>query len=445
MSESVSQLSRKAAALCKSNDFETALPILQMLWTNHRAACNEWDGWRYAQALRKTGRVSDALKVCREVYQLKPDFSHNNNLYGWCIYDLYIKEVPEDENKFFRAAQAIVDLTRHEEYSPYEKTVFRVLRYLKESESKAHTESQRKHLAQLVLKWSAYLSPSQLSVQEQKIPTSEGEFRQASPREQWYNFRTKALLEVGQYADCIQVCQAALSEPLAFHNDADIWFQWRIGKAQAYMGNLEQSANTLKSILPRKKAWYVYFALAETLQKLGQPEQALQAAIDGALTLNPRDELSHMWELFVLIGELLLHTGKVELAQRHFGLALQLRREQGWQIPQRLQNVLQDFSLSGSLPESRQLFKDLRQFWMTHKPMLTGRVQKVIGDGQAGFILGEDNKEYYFRRDDFPRDVAPEVGMSVRFIPEEGWDRKKGRVSWVAKRVRPENKSRHQT
>src|SRR5690606_7224798 len=90
-----------------------------------------WVGWGYAQCLRKLGRSADALEICRAVYRIDSAFERNRNLYGWCIYDIGIKQVEHefDEAKYLQAADAITQLTRHENYSPYELTVLNVVHH----------------------------------------------------------------------------------------------------------------------------------------------------------------------------------------------------------------------------------------------------------------------------------------------------------------------------
>ena len=112
----IQKIKREALEFRKQKNYSKALKLYSDLWNSHRESCNEWDGWGLATCLRKLGNAGEALEICRCVYQGKPDFEAGNNLYAWCIYDTEIKkekeQIQEDENKFFKAANAILNLTQ---------------------------------------------------------------------------------------------------------------------------------------------------------------------------------------------------------------------------------------------------------------------------------------------------------------------------------------------
>lgn len=132
--DKVQEIRQKAQTFRKQKRYSEAVDLYQALWTEHRDKCNEWEGWGYATCLRKLGKPEAALEICRTVYQIKPEFKVGKNLYAWCIYDIEIKKdnetIRNNEKNFFRAVNAILNITVQDEYSPYSKTILRVVDYL---------------------------------------------------------------------------------------------------------------------------------------------------------------------------------------------------------------------------------------------------------------------------------------------------------------------------
>ena len=117
----LNELRQHASALRKDNKYDQALAVYRQLW-EQPATRNEWDGWGYAHCLRKLGRPREALEVCRQVHQAYPDFEPNRNEYGWSLYDLVLKQdkdaIAKDPGEFFRAAEEILSLAGHDQFSP---------------------------------------------------------------------------------------------------------------------------------------------------------------------------------------------------------------------------------------------------------------------------------------------------------------------------------------
>ena len=133
----VNELKQQASELRKQKAYQEASEIFKILWEEHRAQCNEWDGWGYAYSLRKIGEPSLACEVGEDVYQKWPDFDLNRSNLAWCIYDIDIKNDTEDikqnENNFFEAVNKIINLVDQDIYSPLSRTIFRVIDYLEET------------------------------------------------------------------------------------------------------------------------------------------------------------------------------------------------------------------------------------------------------------------------------------------------------------------------
>ena len=261
------QLRQQAKQLKQAKNFEEALPLFKQLWEEHRENCNEWDGWNYAHCLSKQKDYKNALKICREVYEIKPNFEQNNNLYAWCIYYTEIKiEKVENEQLLLKAGEAIIKLSKQkptEQQSDfpcvYSLSIFKILDYLNEKTI---------YNPKSIIYWTEKLNPDFLETIPFKFTDNESKERElASKKEDWYSLRSKALYENGDFADCISCSETALKSLTKFHYDNDIWFKRNIALSKAELGDIETAIEELKSLLKRKNEWFIQKEIAELYKR----------------------------------------------------------------------------------------------------------------------------------------------------------------------------------
>jgi tetratricopeptide (TPR) repeat protein/cold shock CspA family protein len=419
----IAELKQQASALRKQRKYEEALPLYQELWQEHRDQCDEWDGWGYAQSLRKLGRSQEALDVCRETYPLKPDFDYVRNLYAWCIYDLEIKrddsEIQNNQGRFLEAADAILKLVEPGQYSPYARTLFRVIDYWR---------SRLSNPGERILEWCDRIPPDQLSNVPQYGPDGKGKtVEYASDREKWYSYRCRALYDAGRFEDCIRCAQEALSQFEKLHHDNDVWFKWRIALSRAELGDQETAISELKALLTRKRDWFIHHRIAQYYLDLGRTDEALEHAIEALLGPGPSD-LGFKWELFLLTGRILQARSEMEDARKHVLLAAKVRQEQDWKIPSELTEAASEMDVDLATDVSaRELHRELRPYWeslrVADMPEGQGEIKNMLSHGGAGFIRGDDGEDYYFNTKWFegPAHLL-EPGQRVAFQVEENSD-----------------------
>lgn len=413
------QMKEQASALRKAEKFQEALELYKVLWTDHRAICDHWDGWGYAHSLRKVGRSQEALVVCQEVHASAPDFEYNNNLYAWCLYDQAISRVTDEqiesnEAAFFEAANTIVELVQPGKFSPYARTLLRMVDYLK---SRASYPTDR------ILEWTGKITPDKLSSEVGHGKDERGKPREfASDQEKWYAERCKALLEANEFQACIDLANEALGAFPTFHYDNDVWFRWRRALAEAGLGNTQAAIEDLQSLLARKKDWFIYHRIAQYQYEQGQLKDAWGNAINAAL--GPGD-LEYKWELFLLMGMILRDQDELDEARRHILLAARIRQEHDWKIPQELASAIGELDVDmAATVTAVDLHRALKKMWLAVKqadlPRGTGEVIKFVSDGRAGFIAGDDGKHYYFKVSWYkgPKEWLSE-GLLVEFLIEK--------------------------
>lgn len=410
----VSQMRDQAQNLRKSKQYDQALALYEVLWREHRDACDKWDGWGYAYCLRKLGRTAEAVDVSREVYEANLDFEYIKNVYGWSLYDLEIskstEEIAQNVTPFFRTVNAILEISDpYDRYSPYVRTVMKVIDYFNDRAT---------YSAEHILNWTEKLKPDMLSLETSSGKTSEGRVVEyPSDRERWYAWRSKALYEGGRYEECVALSDAALQAIPRFHFSNDVWIRWRRALAKGQMGDREAAIADLDAVLQDKHDWFLKRDMARLLYEEGRLEEALEYAAQAAL--DPGD-LEYKWELFLLMGQILNRMSNLEEARKHVLLAAALREEHEWKATEELEAMLAELDVDAPGASSRELRRELASFWRELKfsqmPQMTGRINNLVGNGNAAFIRGDDGNDYYFKVRSFrgPRNrVQP--GVPVRF------------------------------
>jgi tetratricopeptide (TPR) repeat protein len=393
----IEETKQRASGLRKARKYEEAAELYRTLWGEHRDLCDEWDGWAYAFSLRKLGRSGEALEVCRQALSMNPGLDHLTGLTGWCLYDVEIKrtdpEIQQNEGRFLQAAEEILQLGQPGQYSAHARTLFRVIDYYR---LKPNVPTAK------ILEWCDRLEPEQLSNTPGQGPDGKGKIvAYASDREKWYAFRSRALLDLGRFDECIAFSQKALAAFSQFHHDNDIWFRWRIALSKAGMGDRETAIAELEGLLSRKQDWFIHHRIAQYLLELGRTDEALERAIEAVLAPGPAD-LGFKWELFLLMGRIHQARGEMEEARRHVLLAGRVRQEQEWKIPAELSHAVSELGVDMSEQVStRELHEQLRAKWQLHKtaalPQGKGKIKTILSAGDAGFIQGDDGQDYYFK------------------------------------------------
>ena len=399
---------QNAELLMADKKYADALPLYRSLWEGYREQCNEWDGWRYAFCLKQLKDYQAALDVCRQAYPLNRDFEPIKGLYAWCIYYTEItQEVIKDEDRFLRAAEAITNLAKpDDQYSAYIITVFKVLN---------HLVKKMPYPTDKILVWTAKLNPQILDDKVFNSTDKDGKEREfASKKEQYYMLRSRALLEKGEFEECIRICEEGLRIFDKLHYDNNIWFRWRIGLCYEGLGEFEKSLNLHLELLKTKKEWFIQKEIAEQYYRLENYEKSLKYALDSALNSGDTNKKINT---YIVLSKALNKLGKREEAILHDNFINLLKNRE----------------------DNKDMEKKLRRIWnmlkYEAKPLYTGKIKSVLPNGKAGFVEA-DGKPYYFSMREFRgKREALQVNQSVTFYLEEGYDVKKGRRTMNAVRL----------
>lgn len=249
----------------------------------------------------------------------------------------------------------------------------------------------------------------------------------ASDKENWFAYKSKALMKLGKFQECYYISKLALDSFEKFHYSNDIWFARRIALSKKNLGNSEDAIKELQQILRKKKEWFIQKELAELYKEQDNNDKAFGLAIDA---INNFGDLEFKIDLLYLLGELLKSKGENDIAFKHYVLSLLIRQSEGWNIPEKLVHAIGQFS-NEKIPLDKlpTLKSDLKKYWISfkfqsEKPVvinqkLSGKIDKILHNdekGTDGFIKYNGNKSVYFRvnSDDTVNSIIS-LGLDVEF------------------------------
>jgi len=229
----------------------------------------------------------------------------------------------------------------------------------------------------------------------------------ASDKENWYAYKSKALMKLGKYEECFTISKEGLDNFQKFHYSNDVWFSRRIALAKKNMGNTTDTINELTAILTKRKEWFIQKELAEILFEENNIEEAFKYSIQAITNFG---ELDFKIDLLILIGKILKAKKQEELAYKHFILSQFIRLNNDWRIPLPLSEEINQFNGQfANIKSFLELKKELNNYWSSinnpqtsqapNQNILTGIIKKILHDnerGKDGFITSNGN-EYYFK------------------------------------------------
>ncbi len=409
----------------QSGQLHEACEAFRVLWEQQGSSAA---AWRYLYCLRKLGRHVDAQVAMEKALEQFPDDRYVQSEAAWIIY--YMKFIPaarqEDLTAVLEAAERIGQLDKDAFLLP--RTVLTVMK----------TAKKRGNWP-VVLAWANRLSADKLGAEPRVV-----QGKQIMPdRQIWYINRTRAMLEVGQYAEARQ---AAL-EALAVYPNC-LFLKRLAALALAGLGQVAGAIEEMRRLVADPRAaWYMRAELAELEHRAGNVQEAYR--VMSTALLQTRQSGQYKLTYFVSFARIALALDKPDVAAAHLTLARQIRAQQGWKIPQALQEAEQ---------QVRQYFQQRNLVWpnLPAKPEDLERVcRRSWQEGsREGMTLYKGTVKpfpqgrpfCYIRRDDGQGDVYALVadlpgesrrpGSRVEFAIITAFDKKKQQPSLRATCIR---------
>lgn len=422
-------------------------------FTTEQIASNDYLISAMLTALRQTGNFDNAFKFL-ELYKITIDENTKEIIltaYGWLLYSKFKAENQLNENHQLESEifdDEEIEATSNHHYNKTE--IIQKIEYFLPLILKINNEfaySVVSNLFTSVLKaekkkpnanWKLVsdicdlISPELLHTDCRTIEVErKGQKKPmelASDKENWYAYKSKALMKLGIFQECYEVSKQALDLFEVFHYSNDIWFARRIALSKKNLGNSADAINELQQVLRRKKEWFIQKELSALYQEAGDIEKAFNYAISA---INNFGDLEYKVDLLFLLGELLKSKQENDLAFKHFSLSQLIRIKEEWNIPSKLQSALSQFA-TPTIPVDKlqELKGELRKYWNSFNPQQsaqrqntnqrqTGKIEKILHNdekGADGFIKFDNNKSIYFRVNSTEEIIKKlNVGLTVEF------------------------------
>lgn len=472
------EFSKQIAFLKKEKKFKEALAYFKenkKQFSKEDIAQNEYVISNIVFCLRNTFQFDAGFKFL-EIYNIGIDENQKEsvlNAYGWLLWSKFkaenndISDSEETEVEQFFEDEDENSLNESSDFKKSEiiQKIEELIAILLQSDSD-YPKTLISQLFSIVLKtekkkaapnWKmidnfcSQIDPQVLSKECSNIVTEKrGEKKEtelASDFENWYAYKTKALMKLGKWEECFNVSKEALELIDKFHYSNDIWLLRRIAISKKNLGNIDEAILELKSILKKKKEWFIQKELAELYFEKEDFDQSLKTAIESVMAPGP---LEFKVDLLFLLGNILNKQEKSDLAFKHFQLSKLLRQEKEWKIPSKLIEVLREFSQPLiPLSDISILIKELRQYWnsLIPKPAKTtqeegknsasenliGEVKSILHDnekGKVGFINSGGTSYYFSTPSTFKLSSKIKLNAKVvfRVVPANGGKKEKAEI-----------------
>lgn len=423
------ELHKRGHELRVQGKYKEAIVIFKNAWTKDNK--NKWLGWEYAYSLKKIGNVKKAISICKHTYSLDKSFTINNDLMAWCVYEQYFREknksyTPHEIEKLEKITQAIISLIKQKVGSAYEYIIFALVTIYKKQGDKRSYEKTIEWLDKLNVD---LLTNDTLSYVNDKM---KGKILELSSRkEDYYATRTKSLLRLNRYEECIECCVRAENEIKVYHYDNDIWIKEREFYSLGRIGDYEKAILGLKNLVLKKEHWSFFFKIAELYEISGQQKSAMHYAYKALLTRDP-DKMKI--NVIYFVAKKLAELDELELADMHYSYYKKIREENEWSIPAEVRDHI---SILGNTDDKISHAK-MQKFWLKAikdgENAYNGRINKIMPNKRNGFIQF-GNRSIFFKTNNVFGCKWVKEKADVSFIIEESYDFSKNRKTQEAKYI----------
>lgn len=423
-------LFKQAFDLRRDKDYRGAVKIYRSLWDENPSDFDEWRGWSYAFCLKELKLYDEALDICRYIYPKNKQSKYIQNLYAQCIYYTQIKASSIPPLDVIRkAVKAMVSLSPpHQEYSLSAKAVFFLCKQLMKQPNIPWTEIES---------WLNLMDPDLLSKSVFQSKSSGGKMVEfASEQEEWYSIMIRVKGGLNQPEEMLKLLGETNKRNIRWHYQNDIWFKRKEAFAHRQLGNLKEAERLLHEILRKKQDWFIYSDLGDVLEP--KPEK-LEAYSKAALA---GGELKMKIDLFKRMADLIKgDKGYIETYQDLLLLMARIRLENGWSLPEELEQQLEQEQIDlGSVNSAKEAFDKVLNFCKNtigHEEKFIGKVKLIHGNGLSGIIRGDNGKEYFFSMKTFSqKGINVVIGMPVQFGLIDSFDKKRQVATKMATDIR---------
>lgn len=411
-----------AQEMRQSGQYEAALKLFEAA-LSHSLSAEAGAGLVYC--LRRLKRFDQAEEKLAELLAAFPNNKELITESGWLglstkIYPMLQKGMLGNA---VLGARDILDNCSDRQLRRY--MVFQIIK-----EAKAR---QRWEILDEVCDW---LDPAELSLR----PPS----RQAngwSDRSRWTAAKIVALLHLGQLEEAFNLAKQGVQ---LFPEQQLFFNRWQ-AQALAKIGRLEEAVALYEKLCARhSRDWWILHEYGQTQWQIGNGQQAVIQFCAAALQCT---KVEMAIQLLQDLAACSLQEQKLEMAAHTADLAIQIRQQHGWRVPQKLMDILSQVSPLDNqsaidrLNACRQLWKaelagsplsGLSHNGKSSPPEHQGRMGNL--DNKRPFCFIQEGSERFFCLcADLPDEIAAGDLVSFQLVPS--YDHKKNQPSCRAAHV----------
>jgi hypothetical protein len=421
------EISTAAKAIVKSKSKE-AFELYNRLWKEFSDEFNDWDAMYMIQAAKHSNyRVYGDLIPLVEKFKADEKVTGN---FGWYIYDLFVKSkdaVSLRGNE--KPIMSLLELGVQKNFSvPQDYPCAFTLSAFKLLDAFSDQASFNAAKVKSCLK---LLNPEFLSAKEENYTTAEGkEIVNASMKEKYYSKLSKALDKLDEFDRCLEVSREGLEKLDSFHNDNDLWFQYRIAKSELGIGNFDIAKGLFEELVKTRVGstkWFLFKEIAKIYFDKGDYKTAQNFSIKGLLL---GEEIKLSKELYILQAQLFFRFKQLDNVKVIADLlnSFYLEDEEA-KISVESKKLLDfckvtpenAYSLEEAKAIANELFVNIR---FEGQIVLKGKVVNINKNGKSGLIVAISGEKFVFRKQNFKkkqRDLLLLNGAKVSFFKSEDY------------------------
>ncbi len=411
--------------LCNQKKYEEVAAFWNL--AEEREQFSQWDYYYCMNAFYTLKRYEDCLEVYRACSKKFPDFHNLDDKMCWSLYHTRIKNFDFEKGNIKVLLDQIDYIFSHSSSSQYSPR-WRLVKLIYDAIEQGKLGGE--HDYSLALNYLDQVDPNSLGTDETKIADSSGHTRVlASDRESWYSIRTKALLKVKNYDECMACCDHGLQAITRFHSNNDSWFRYRKAKCLRALNRSQEAKGYVEQILRTGFShWCLLQLMFEFETEAGNDAKALAYA--GACSLSDPEHKMRV-SFYEELADYLIGKGETESPMLLRRLVLLLRAENEWK--EKTYHTEWQFSDEIAGMDKPDVLSRLNHVWREwrdkDKVFYTGTIGKLLAEGKSGFIYADNGSSYYFNvRDIQSRNREVQTGVKVRFTLADKLDRSKGVV-----------------
>ena len=413
----------------KAGNYEEIIAI----WYNEetRPQLDDWDKLYVLLSFNKLKRYQETLDAFKSMRPKENEtvdagvWQRCEDTACWALYYVHIKRFDFQQGDTNRLLEQVDYIFTHSSDNQFTLRWLSV-RFIIDAANDG--KLLRENINELIVQYLDAINPTSLSAEEFPSTDPQGNQRMlASNQETWYAARSKALLKLQRFDDCIVCCEEALRIVQRFHYNNDSWFRYRIARCLKAKGQTKKAKEMILQIL---RTGFSHWCLMEMLFELSSEDGSVDEAMKYACACALSDPEHKMRVSFYAeFSNFLLEQNRIEEAMLHRRLVLLLRQENEWGL--KANQADWQFTEEIASMNQEEVLRRLRPFWKEirdkDKVFYTGTVERILPNGRSGFIRSDRGESYYFvARDLIQNRQMPSEGTKVRFTLADKLDRSKG-------------------